>query len=78
MEELIKVIFACSKDGKHDAPIMNCTEKSEKTFDSYLKAIEFIRTCSYVYNTDEVVNGIPLDIVPDIPLDKLLHASFNY
>lgn len=54
---LISITFSCDANGDHTAPIASCVDNQTKDFniDQREEALKFIDECSYIFNTNEVL-----------------------
>jgi hypothetical protein len=66
-----KVIYGCDNEGNHQAPISECINTEDKTFSTLQEAESFIVECTVVHNLDEVLDPVPLELMPDINLDLI-------
>jgi len=61
----VTVEYACDFEGDYTAGIVNCTETKEKTFKCLEEALTFINKCTMVHNLDQILNVVPIELVPD-------------
>jgi len=65
MNKEFTVEYACDFEGDYTASIVNCTETKEKTFKCWETALNFINKCTMVHNLDQLLNVVPIELVPD-------------
>ena len=61
-----EVFFGCDNDGDHKAPISECINTEKLEFSSIEEAESFIIECTIVHNLDEVIDPVPVELMPDL------------
>tara|TARA_R110000796_G_scaffold43634_3_gene107152 strand:+ start:888 stop:1112 length:225 start_codon:yes stop_codon:yes gene_type:complete len=64
-KDTFTVEYACDYEGDYTACITTCMETKERTFKCWETALTFINKCTMVHNLDELLNVVPIELVPD-------------